>query len=122
MSTSTISPESNENIQQVAQNQPEKKARGKGMTIREIRYQRALVSLQKEFCREKMAYGVIKLKNSSPFSKNYKPSGGGSKSFARASGILSKIAGGMNYLDYAVIGFSIFSNVRKVAKIFKKHK
>ncbi|MDE5663545.1 MAG: hypothetical protein K2I37_05890 [Muribaculaceae bacterium] len=89
----------------------------KGLTIREIRYQRALVALQKDFCREKMNVGILRLKNSSPFSKNYQ---GKSKPFGRAAGIVGKLIGGMNYLDYAVLGFSIFSNVRKVMGIFRK--
>ncbi|MBD5292157.1 hypothetical protein HDR69_07315 [bacterium] len=91
----------------------------KGLTIREIRYQRALVALQKEFCREKMNSGILKVKNSSPFSSNYS---GKTKPLGRAAGIAGKIVGGMNYIDYAILGFSIFSNVRKVFGFFKKKK
>lgn len=89
----------------------------KGLTIREIRYQRALVALQKDFCREKMNVGLLRIKNSSPFSKNYQ---GKSKTFGRAAGIAGKLIGGMNYLDYAVLGFTVFSNVRKMLRVFKK--
>lgn len=91
----------------------------KGMTIREIRYQRALVALQKEFCKEKMHSGILKLKSVSPFSKDYK---GKSKPLGRATGIASKIIGGMNYIDYALIGFSAFSNIRKILGFFRKKK
>lgn len=90
-----------------------------GLTIREIRHRRAIVLLQKEFCKEKISYSALKLKNSSPFSKNYS---GKSKTFGRAGGILGKIVGGMNYLDYALVGFSVFSNVRKVLRLFHKKK
>lgn len=91
----------------------------KGLTIREIRYQRALVALQKEFCKEKMHTGVLKLKSASPFSKDYN---GKSKPLGKISGIAGKIIGGMNYLDYALIGYTAFSNVRKVLGFFKKKK
>ncbi|MEZ3518767.1 MAG: hypothetical protein K1V75_02350 [Muribaculaceae bacterium] len=89
----------------------------KGLTIREIRYQRALVALQKDFCREKMNVSLMKLKNSSPFSKDYQ---GKSKFFGRPAGIVGKVLGGMNYIDYVLLGFSLFSNARKVMGFFKK--
>lgn len=91
----------------------------KGLTIREIRYQRALIALQKEFCREKMDMSFVKLRNSSPFSKNYQDK---NKPMGRAVGIAGKLLGGMNYLDYAVLGFSAFSNIRKLIGLFKKKK
>lgn len=89
----------------------------RGLTIDELRHRRALVLLQKEFCKEKMQYGALKLKNSSPFSKDYS---GRSKPLGRATALAGKLIGGMNYLDYAVIGFSIFNNVKKAVKIFKR--
>lgn len=90
----------------------------RGLTISEIRYQRALVALQKEFCKEKIGHSVRNLKNSSPFSKNYEAKSGG----GRFGAIASKLLTGMNYLDYAVIGFSVFSNVRKITSLFRKRK
>lgn len=96
-----------------------KPAEVKGLTIREIRYQRALVALQKEFCKEKMNSGILKLRSASPFSKDYN---GKAKPLGRAAGIAGKIMGGMNYLDYALIGFSAFSNIRKIFGFFKKKK
>ncbi|MDE6234909.1 MAG: hypothetical protein K2M56_04080 [Muribaculaceae bacterium] len=93
----------------------------KGLTISEIRYQRALVALQKEFCKEKISMSMRKLQNSSPFSKGYNP-GGKSSALSKAGAIAGKILGGMNYLDYAIIGFSAFSNVRKILGLFKKKK
>lgn len=89
----------------------------KGLTIREIRHRRALVLLQKEFCKEKISYSALKLKNSSPFSRNYN---GRSRRMGRFPAIIGKLVGGMNYLDYAVIGFSVFNNVRKVFSLFKR--
>lgn len=89
----------------------------KGLTIREIRYQRALVALQKDFCREKMNVGLMKLKNSSPFSKDYQ---GKTKFLGRPAGIVGKVIGGMNYIDYILLGFSLFSNAKKVMGFFRK--
>lgn len=88
----------------------------KGMTIGEIRYQRALVALQKEFCKEKVEHSIRNLKNTSPFSKNYASSSAG----GRVGAIAGKLLNGVSYLDYAVIGFSVFKNVRKIMSIFKK--
>lgn len=94
-------------------------AKIKGLTIREIRHRRALVLLQKEFCKEKMTYTAYKLKNSSPFSRNYS---GKTKPLGRVGGIAGKIIGGLNYIDYALVGYSIFSNVRKILNIFSRRK
>lgn len=88
----------------------------KGLTISEIRYQRALVALQKEFCKEKIGYSIRNLKNSSPFSKGY-----ASKShFGRFGAIAGKLVNGVSYLDYAVMGFTAFSYVRKIMGFFKR--
>lgn len=92
----------------------------KGLTISEIRYQRALVALQKEFCKEKIGISVRKLQSSIPFNKNYQPS---SKSgFGRVGSIFGKLINGMNYFDYAILGYSAFTNARKVLRLFKKKK
>ncbi|MDE6811997.1 MAG: hypothetical protein K2J15_06560 [Muribaculaceae bacterium] len=89
----------------------------KGLTISEIRYQRALVALQREFCKEKVNGGVKKLTHFNPLGSKSKTS----NSFgSKAGAIAQKLIGGMNYFDYAIIGFTAFSNVRKLFKIFKK--
>ncbi len=91
----------------------------KGLTIRQIRHKRALVLLQKEFCKEKMSFNMLKIKNSSPFSKNYS---GKSRPFGRATGIAAKLINGLNYIDYAMIGYTMFNNIRRITSIFKKGK
>lgn len=90
-----------------------------GLTIREIRHRRAMVMLQKEFCKEKIRFNALKLKNSSPFSRDYDGKG---KALGRASGIAGKLIKGMNYLDYLMIGYSVFGYVRKFTSIFRKRK
>lgn len=94
----------------------------KGLTISEIRYQRALVALQKEFCKENISASMRKLKGSLPFSKNYDDGTKSKSSVGRIGAIAGKLLGHMNYLDYAIIGFSAFSNVRKIFRLFKKNK
>lgn len=91
----------------------------KGLTIREIRYRRALVALQKEFCKEKFNVSLLKLQSRSPFSKNYMP---GKNAPGRFGAIAGKLFGGLNYLDYAVLGFDIFSALRKISRIFRHKK
>ena len=93
-------------------------AETKGLTISDIRRRRAVVLLQKEYCKEKMQFNLLKLKNTSPFSKGYQ--GGKGKGKSKPVAILQKVVGGMNYLDYALIGFSIFGQVRKLFKFFRK--
>lgn len=94
-------------------------AKIKGWTLREVRHRRALVLLQKEFCKEKVSYDLLKIRNSSPFSKNFS---GRTKPLGRAGAIASRLIQGMNYVDYALIGYSMFSNVRKLTSIFRKKK
>lgn len=96
-----------------------KPAKIKGLTIREIRYQRGLVTLQKEFCREKINISLEKIKRSSPFSKDYD---GGGTNKSRATGILGKLLSGLNYVDYAMAGFSIFNTGKKFLKFFSRKK
>ena len=94
----------------------------KGLTISEIRYQRALVALQKEFCKENISAGMRKLQASLPFNKSNDSTSGSKSSAGRVGAIAGKLLGHMNYLDYAIIGFSAFSNIKKVFRLFKKNK
>lgn len=88
----------------------------KGYTLEELRYQRALVMLQREFCKNRMMRNLGNLKQSNPLSPNFAVS-----KFAGKSGsIASKILSGMSYLDYAMLGFSAFKSVRKIVKLFKR--
>lgn len=89
-----------------------------GYTLDDLRYRRAVVALQKEFAREKMLSQVGKLQKNSPFSKEYVPARGGA--LGKAGAIAGKVINGLNYLDYAVLGYSAFSTVRKVAGVFGK--
>ena len=90
----------------------------KGYTLEELRYQRGLALLHREFCKTRILKSVQKLQDSSPFSPNYS-----AKSLSGKAGFLAgKLLNGLNYLDYAMIGFSVFGTMRKVFSFFKGRK
>jgi len=96
--------------------QPENKF--KGYTLEELRYQRALVLLQKEFCKSKITRNVNNLQKSNPLS----PSVAASSLPGKVGFVASKLLTGLNYLDYAMIGFSLFGAARKLFSIFRRKK
>lgn len=88
----------------------------KGYTIDELRYQRALTAVHKEFAKQKLLNIVNDLQKNNPFTIQ-----GAVSSIPGTSGkIVGKLLSGLNYLDYAMIGFSVFGTVRKVFKFFRK--
>lgn len=87
----------------------------KGYTIEELRYQRALVALQKEFCKSRVLHKVEKVKHRKLFGDD---SSGGSK-IVKYSSLASKLFRGLNYLDYAMIGMSLFGSGKKIYKFIK---
>ncbi len=96
--------------------QPENKF--KGYTLEELRYQRALVLLQKEFCKSRITRNVNNLQKSNPLS----PSTAASSLPGKVGFVASKLLTGLNYLDYAMIGFSLFGTARKIFSIFRRRK
>lgn len=89
----------------------------KGYSLEEIRYQRALVTLHKEFCRTKIERLGNQLKNKNPFSSSSSTTLPGKVGF-----VTSKLLHGLSYMDYAMLGFNLFSSARKVFSFFKKKK
>lgn len=92
--------------------------RVKGMSIDEIRYRRALVALKKEFCKSKVLLHKEKIANSSPFSKGYKAPE--NSKMGRFGAIVGKLTGKLNFLDYAMMGVSMFQVGKKVFGLIKK--
>lgn len=91
----------------------------KGFTLEEIRYQRALVALQKEFCKTKITRNLHNLQKSNPLtnaaaSANSLP--------GKMGAVAGKLITGFNYLDYIMIGFSLFGSIRKVMRFFHRKK
>lgn len=89
----------------------------KGLTLNEIRYQRALLLLKREFCAEKIRTDMEKIRQRGVLGIG-KP---GNK-LTRVSSFASKALSGFNYIDYALMGFSLFSTAKKVMGFFRKKK
>lgn len=87
-----------------------------GYTLEEIRYQRVLIALQADFCKNKIFKSFNNLQKANPFS----PSGGSSSLTGKVGNVALKLVNGLNYLDYAVLGLSLFKSFRKITSLFKK--
>lgn len=88
-----------------------------GFTLDEIRHQRALIAVRKEFAKAKAFENVDMMKQNTPFAK-----GGVMKSAAHLSSIPLKLMKGLNYTDYILLGFSAFSTVKKIYSLFRRKK
>ena len=89
----------------------------KGYSIEELRYQRALVALRKDFCVTKMMQNLDQIRSRGIFG------GSGDKSRGpKIGGIAQKLMSGLGYLDYAMIGMSIFGTGKKIFNFFKGRK
>lgn len=89
----------------------------KGYTIEDLRYQRALVALQKDFAKSKLLHKMSRLKGKKTLSGETK-----GINFGKTSALATKLLSGLNYLDYAMIGLSLFSSGKKVYSFFHKKK
>lgn len=79
----------------------------KGYTIEEVRYRRAVVALQKEFAKEQVLHDVASLKK---------------VSLLPSKKVAPKLLAGLNYADYALMGFSAFKYGRKIFNLFRRRK
>lgn len=89
----------------------------KGYSLDDLRYQRTVVDLKKTFLKEKLLGNVTKIKQATPFLN-----GGKNGSMPKLSGIAGKVLNGMNYIDYAMIGYSLFSTGKKIFSFFRRKK
>lgn len=89
----------------------------KGYTIEEIRFQRALVALEADFCKTKILKGVKRLQDLNPLMPGNKTSLPG-----KAGALALKMVNGLNYVDYILLGLSVFKGTRKVFSFFKGRK
>lgn len=89
-----------------------------GYTLEEIKYQRALTAMQLDFCKTKILKSFSNLQKVNPLS----PTSAASNLPGKASSVILKLLNGLNYLDYAVLGFTIFGSLRKFISFFKKKK
>lgn len=89
----------------------------KGYTLDELRYQRALLLLQAEFCKEKILVSTDKLRRRVPFTAE------GQKGIAaQLGGIPGKLLKGLSVLDYLTVGFTAFTTVKKILGFFHRKK
>lgn len=109
--------ETNDTPAEVADKVLDEKPKFAGYTLDDLRYRRAVVALRKEFAREKLVEDYENVRHWSPFAQD-----GKGKKASKAATIARKLIGGLNYLDYAMIGLSLFSSARKVAGFFKPKK
>ena len=89
----------------------------KGYTLDELKYQRALLLLKKEYLREKMNSQIADVKKRVPLLN-----GGSSISGLSSSGMVRRVMKGLNFADYLMLGFSMFNAGRKVVSLFKRKK
>lgn len=97
--------------------------RFKGYTLDEIRYQRAMLGVRKEFCKAKVMESLSNLKpggrrrQSGFFAAPSKPS-----FFSIAGKVASKFLGNLNTLDYILMGISAFGTVKKGVRLLTHKK
>lgn len=87
-----------------------------GYTLDEIKYQRALVALKAEFCKEKIISEFNTTKKNSIVGRFQ--SGDGIGLFK--SGIFNKMAKSLNYIDYLLVGTAAYKSVRSIMSLFRK--
>ncbi|MBD5264036.1 MAG: hypothetical protein HDS48_00710 [Bacteroides sp.] len=104
--------------QNTSQNTVESTPQFKGYTLEDLRYQRALISLKKDFSQAKMLRSMDSLRSANPFSLKNKNGSVTSK----YGSLASKVISGLGYLDYAKMGFSLFNSGRKIYSFFRKKK
>lgn len=84
----------------------------KGYTLSQLRYQRALVSVKRDFTYASILNDINRVRHRKFFF--------GGKGDRKTDTWAGKIFSGMNYLDYALLGLSAFSSIRKVFSFFKR--
>lgn len=91
----------------------------KGYSLEDLRYRRALVALQKEFAKSKIISNTHKLQKHSPFSDRF---GEDNSTVGKVGLMAGKLLHGLNYIDYAILGFTLFKSTKKILGIFRKKK
>lgn len=88
----------------------------KGYTMEELRYQRAMMALRKEFCKAKVLESV---QNIRPGGKARRSGSTTPSKFATVTHLASKLFSNLNTLDYILMGMSLFGTVKKGYKLIK---
>lgn len=86
-----------------------------GLTMEQLRYQRALVALQKEFAKQKALDALNKVRHTNPLAAKSSP-------LSKATGLIGTLIGRRSAFDYAMLGFSLFSSGRKIFSLIHRKK
>lgn len=86
----------------------------KGYTLEELRYQRAMTLLRRDFSKAKVMNQVSRLRNGD------NPDGLQRSRMGKVGNIAGKLMSGLNYIDYAMLGMSIFNSGHKLFKFFRR--
>ena len=89
----------------------------RGYSLEELRYQRALLLLKREFLKEKAMNTIDDAKKRVPVLNGKSP-----LSNISPSGIMGRVVKGLNYADYLMLGFAVFNAGKKVFSLFRKRK
>ncbi len=89
----------------------------KGYSLEELRYQRALIALRKDFCVAKIAENFDTIRKRGIFGGS-----GETKRGPMVGSIAKKVISGLGYLDYVMIGVSLFGTGKKVFNFFRGRK
>lgn len=87
----------------------------KGYTLAELRYQRALLLVKREFLREKAIKQAKSVKKQIPIINGKSPLSG-----ITTHGVLGRVIGGLNFADYLIIGFQALRIGKKIGGLFRK--
>lgn len=107
----------NEIVKKAASQQPQEVAKPefKGYTLEELRYQRAMTLLRRDFSKAKVVNQVQRLRGGD--------SGNAPKSrLGRVGTLAGKLMSGLNYIDYAMMGMTLFNSGQKVYKFFRRRR
>lgn len=89
----------------------------RGYTLDELKYQRAILLLKKEFLKEKALKEVNTVKQRIPMLNGKSP-----LDTITPKGVMAKIINGLNYADYLLLGFSLFKFGKKLTSVFRRKK
>ena len=89
----------------------------KGYNMAELRYQLAILSVKKEFMKEKAIGQTEKIRKSIPVINGKSPI-----SAISAHGIVGKLVKGLNFTDYILLGIQALMIGKKITSIFRRGK
>ena len=103
----------------------------KGYTMEELRYQKALALLRKEFCKSNVLHSVESLKHPLKGTSPKALAMGAVTKKEKGTSMLSRVGSvgkvvatsllrGMKPLDYVMVGISLIGPARKIFRMFRK--